>query len=296
MLYFTGCKDDDEGLDTGQQSCLITELNDDGDIIVFNNNSDGKTTSLEFSYYETDCNYNPSTEEFVCDSSLVQNEIKLVYTGQLITGAQFFEDGVATSIDLVLTYDDESKLSKLTYTDSYDEDIYVYEYRLEYNSADQVVKVEEYDTDNGSETLQLYGYEVYEYVQNRLNKVEYFYENSNNSMRKGKKRFNNRNKGVTQRIAPELSSTVSVTVDDKFNPFYKNVAFLLYNESFQFFVSENNFLTYEETEAGDSESSYSAVYEYEYNSKNFPTAFNVVFSENGVKSEEFTASISYECK
>ncbi len=303
-ILFTACKDkntDEADIVADPfEACQLTEADDSGDLIIFNYNSEGMPSSMIADYYNYDCTYDLETEEVVCDSSKVSNELKFTYTGDQITGVQVFEDGTLQGSELLLAYDTQERLSKLTFNIKEDGDEYIDEYRFTYSNDNQITKVENFDNYSGDD-FGLYGYEEYRYAGENVSQIDYYYESFNSRSRQGierRKWFGNRELKRSARITPELEATAVLTHDDKINPLYGNIPFLLYTQSFIFFVSKNNFTSYKETEVGSNSYSYKVMIDYEYNSQDFPTLVKYTYTYTGQgANDEISQSIfSYDCK
>jgi len=297
FIYLSGCTEDtDDLIESLDNACIISEFNDGGDIANFIYNSEYVLESIELSFYETSCS-SIGGGPLVCDSTLVKEELQFIYTDEQITSAKLLEDGVISSIDLLISYNDKDQLSKLTFSDDEDGFDYVDEYRFSYNSADQLVKVENFFSNSQSAMLMLNGYETYEYEQNNITKVSYYYENFNNrKARKNQTKFFGNKPLTKSNKEPELGSTAQITYDEKINPFKGNVPYLIYSQSFRLFVNENNPTFFEETSTGEDPSSYSVTYDYIYNNENYPISAVYSYSEDGVNDGKEQASLGYQCE
>lgn len=187
-------------------------------------------------------------------------EIHFQYEGNKLISAEYYKEESSVDYLIGLTYQGE-ELQKLTLTSSYEGNADIDEYRLYYENGN-LFRIENWDnySDGDPDTFTLFGSE------------EFVYEGGNVAERYESNAF----------IGDEVVQ-YRYKYDNNPNPFYRNMALLIWKGSWSKFLSQNN-VVQESYESDD----YTTTFQYEYNDQGWPT--NMTFENADTQIE-----LGYDC-
>ncbi|SNT04328.1 Cadherin domain-containing protein [Ekhidna lutea] len=190
-------------------------------------------------------------------------ELKLTYSGGKAVSGEWLDNGSADS-QLIFTYDGD-RISKIV--DSGTD--YVDEYRFFYDQ-DRLSKVENWTSEDGS-AMTLDNSELVSYSGDNVSSIEELDQGT-------------------------ASGTETFSYDTKQNPFYNDLASLIYFENLFWYVSVNNVTSITQTYVAGH--GYSETFTYSYNADNYPTSVNILYEDAEPPNEtsEETFSLAYNCQ